>query len=104
MEYTTFPAPQREVTTVIGILLGLLFGSAQLALLIVGVLSLAAGRLKIWPFVVQFFCPLAGLFLCAWLRTEQLLPCAIAMSAVLIVGAVVTFLRMRARNSKGKKD
>ncbi len=88
----------------IGILLGLLFGSGQLALLIVGVESLAAGRLKIWPFAVQFFCPLAGLLLCAWLRTEQLLPCAIAMSAVLIVGAVIAFLRIRSRNTKGKKD
>ena len=88
----------------IGILLGLLFGSVQLALLIVGVMSLAAGRLKIWPFVVQFFCPLAGLLLCVWLRKEQLLPCAIAMSAVLIVGAVIAFLRIRSRNTKGKKD
>lgn len=104
MGYTTFPAPEGEVTTVIGILLGLLFGSAQLYLLIVGVMSVADRRLKIWPFVVQFFCPLAGLLLCAWLRTEQLLPCAIAMSAVLIVGAVVTFLRIRSRSTKGKKD
>lgn len=88
----------------IGILLGLLFGAVQLYLLIVGVQSLAAGRLKIWPFVVQFFCPLAGLSLCAWLWMEQLLPCAIAMSAVLIVGAVVTFLRIRSRSTKGKKD
>ena len=88
----------------IGILLGLLFGSGQLALLIVGVESLAAGRLKIWPFAVQFFCPMAGLLLCAGLRQKQLLPCAIAMSAVLIVGAVVTFLRIRSRSTKGKKD
>ena len=104
MGYTTFPALEREVTPVIGILLGLLFGSAQLYLLIVGVESLAAGRLKIWPFLVQFFCPLAGLLLCAWLQTEQLLPCAIAMSAVLILGAVVKFLRIRSRSTKGKKD
>lgn len=90
--------------TVIGILLGLVFGSAQLYLLIVGVQSVAAGRLKVWPFAVQFFCPLAGLLLCALLRTSQLLPCAIAMSAVLIVGAVITFLRIRSRSPKGKKD
>lgn len=88
----------------IGILLGLAFGAAQLYLLIVGVRSVADGHLKIWPFAVQFFCPLAGLLLCAWLRTSQLLPCAIAMSAVLILGAVITFLRIRSRNPNGKKD
>ena len=88
----------------VGILLGLVFGSVQLYLLIVGVQSVAAGRLRIWPFAVQFFCPLAGLLLCAWLRPKQLLPCAIAMSAVLILGAVITFLRIRSRNPKGKKD
>ena len=88
----------------IGILLGLGFGAVQLWLLVLGALSLADGRLKIWPFAVQFFCPLAGLLLCAWLRRSQLLPCAIAMSAVLILGAAAAFVWIRSRKPKGKKD
>ena len=41
-------------------LLGLVFGAGQCWLLILGVRSLGSERLKVWAFVVQFFCPMAG--------------------------------------------
>ena len=88
----------------IGVLLGLAFGGVQLYLLILAVGSLGTRGLKIWPLAVQFFCPFAGLGLCAVLARTQLLPCAVAMSAVLVVGALIKFLRFRAREKKGKKD
>lgn len=89
---------------VIGVILGMAFGLAQLFLLIYAVRSLSTQRLKIWPFAVQFFCPIFGLLLCALLRTSQLLPCAVTMSAVLIVGAVVKFVQYRLGETKRKKD
>ena len=48
---------------------------------------------------VQFFCPFAGLLLCAFTAKEDLLICAVTISFLLIVGAVVKFISAR----KGKK-
>ena len=88
----------------LGAVLGLAFGAAQLYLLLLGTGVLGPRGLRIGPLVAQFICPLAGLLLCALVRRAQLLPCAVAMSAVLIVGAVVCFVRSRARDSNRKKD
>lgn len=88
----------------IGILLGLVFGSLQLYLLMLAVGSIGTSKLKIWPLAVQFFCPFAGLLLCALARRDQLVICAVTMSVVLIAGAVIRFVRVRARDKNGKKD
>ena len=89
---------------VAGILLGAGFGGLQLYLLILAVGALGTRGLKILPLVVQFFCPFAGLGLCAAVARTQLLACAITMSAVLVGGAAVCFLRARMGDKKGKKD
>ena len=54
--------------TVLAIVLGLIFGAAESSLLIFGVRRLSGGRLTVWPFIVQFLCPLAGLLLCAFVN------------------------------------
>lgn len=88
----------------LGVLIGVVFGGVQLYLLMLAVGSIGAQKLKIWPLVVQFLCPFAGLGLCAWIARGQLVPCAVAMSAVLMIGAVVKFLLHRKRDQQGKKD
>ena len=95
---------QEGVKAVAAVILGLVSGLLQLWLLMVGVGFSKKGGIRPLFLVLQFFCPMAGLSLCAWLRIQQLLPCAITMSAVLILGAVATFLRIRLQGSKGKKD
>ena len=84
----------------LGVVLGLAFGGVQLYLLMLAVNSLGTGRLKIWPLAVQFLCPFAGLGLCAVLRQGQLIPCAVTMSAVLIIGALVRFLSVRRKRKE----
>ena len=74
--------------TVLAIVLGLTFGAAEIALLIYGVRRLGAGRLTVWPFIVPFLCPPAGLLLCAFLARERLALSAVVMVAVLLGGAV----------------
>ena len=83
----------------LGFLLGVVFGGVQLCLLLLAVNSVGAGKLKIWPLAAQFFCPFAGLLLCAFVAREQLLICAVTISSLLIVGAVIKFISVR----KGKK-
>lgn len=83
----------------LGFLLGVVFGGVQLVLLLLAVNTVSTGKLKIWPFVAQFLCPLAGLLACAFLAKEQLLICAVTISSLLIAGAVVKFISAR----KGKK-
>ena len=78
-----------------GVMIGIGFGSVQLYLLSLAVRSLSASGIKIWPLVVQFFCPLVGLGLCALVVSGQLVSCAVAMSAVLIGGAVISFVKKR---------
>ena len=92
--------------TLVALILGLAFGAGQIALLIRGVRSLGGGTLKVWLFVVQFFCPLAGLLSCAWLAPDRLAVCAAAMVAALIVGAAGEVLRLRrqAAPKKGTGD
>ena len=85
-------------------LLGLVFGAGQCWLLILGVRSLGSERLKIWAFVVQFFCPMVGLLLCAAVLPEGLAACGIAMAAALICGAVGELTAIRRRSKKGKGD
>ena len=82
-----------------GILLGIVFGAVQIYLLILGVRSISGDKLKIWPFVVQFFCPMTGLLLCAFLAREQLLLCACFIVGVLILGALAEFIRNRRKNT-----
>ena len=84
----------------LGVVLGLVFGGIQLYLLMLAVNSLGTERLKIWPLAVQFFCPFAGLGLCAVLRRNQLIPCAVTISAVLIVGALVRFVGARRKRKE----
>ncbi len=83
----------------LGFLLGVVFGGVQLALLLLAVNAVGAGKLKIWPFAAQFLCPFAALLTCAFLAREQLLICAMTISSLLIIGAVVKFISAR----KGKK-
>ena len=82
-----------------GILIGLIFGGVQLYLLLLAVNALAKGTLKVWPLAAQFFCPLAGLILCALAARAHLIACAVTMSALLLGGAAVKFISVR----KGKK-
>ena len=72
----------------LGFLLGAAFGGAQLVLLLLAVNSVSRGKLKIWALVGQYLCPVAGLLLCA-----------VTISSLLIIGAVVKFISAR----KGKK-
>ena len=88
--------------TVLAIVLGLTFGAAEIALLIYGVRRLGAGRLTVWPFIVQFLCPLAGLLLCAFLARERLALCAVIMVAALLSGAVWEVLRLQRGKPKEK--
>ena len=83
----------------LGFLLGAAFGGAQLVLLLLAVNSVSRGKLKIWALVGQYLCPVAGLLLCALLARGQLLMCAVTISSLLIIGAVVKFISAR----KGKK-
>lgn len=88
--------------TTLALVLGLTFGAGQIALLIFGVRRLGAGRLTVWPFIVQFLCPMAGLLLCAFLARERLALSAVAMVAVLLAGAVWEVLRLRRGREKGR--
>lgn len=83
-------------------LLGTAFGGVQLFLLILAARSVA-GKIKIWAFVVQFFCPIAGLLLCALLARNRLILCASIICAVLIVGALVKFQAARVGKSGQEK-
>ena len=83
----------------LGFLLGVVFGGVQLVLLLLAVNTVSTGKLKIWPFAVQFLCPFAGHLTCAFLAKDQLLICAVTISSLLIAGAVVKFISAR----KGKK-
>lgn len=84
----------------LGAALGGITGGIQLYLLILVAASVEKCSIKIWPLVVQFFCPILGLGLCAIFWRDQILYCAIAMSGVLLVGALVKFVGARRR----KKD
>lgn len=84
----------------LGAALGGITGGIQLYLLILVAASVEQCNIKIWPLVVQFFCPIVGLGLCAILWRRQILYCAIGMSGVLLVGALVKFIGVRRR----KKD
>lgn len=84
----------------LGAALGGITGGIQLYLLILVAESVEKCSLKIWPLVVQFFCPIVGLGLCAFLWRSQILYCAIGMSGVILVGALVKFIAGRRR----KKD
>jgi len=86
-----------------GAVLGVVFGAGQLWLLITGVRSVGSGKLKIWALFLQFLCPLAGLGLCAWLARSELVPCAIAMGAVLMAGSIYWAVRFR-RSDKQPGD
>ena len=83
----------------LGFLLGVAFGGAQLILLLLAVKSVSRGELKVWALLGQYLCPVAGLLLCALAAKEQLLICAVTISSLLIIGAVVKFISAR----KGKK-
>ena len=87
-----------------GAVLGAAFGAGQLWLLLTGVRSLGSEKLKIWAFLCQFLCPLAGLLLCAWLVRPQLVPCAVAMGAVLLAGSVYWALKLRKSDKQPGDD
>ena len=80
-----------------GVIIGAIFGGMQLYLLSLAVGSLGTSGIKIWPLVVQFFCPVAGLGICAFAARGQLIHCAVTMSVILIGGAVINFIIKRKR-------
>ena len=84
----------------LGIVIGVVFGAAQFYLLLIGVRSVGTGKVRILPLLVQFFCPFAGLLLCAFLDRGHLMACAIIIIAILLAGAVVNFLLFNKRNKK----
>ena len=55
----------------LGAALGGITGGIQLYLLILVAASVEQCNIKIWPLVVQFFCPIVGLGLCAILWRSQ---------------------------------
>ena len=81
----------------VGALLGIFFGALQFYLLLLGIKSMAGGKLKVWFFVAQFFCPLFSLGLCALFAPTSLVVCACIMSSILIVGAFMHFYKTRKR-------
>lgn len=89
---------------VMSILLGAVIGGVQFWLLKLGVGSVVKGKIKVWPFVVQFLCPLAGLLLCAFVWRDQLVVCATAMCAVLIGGAIAASVAMALKKKKDGSD
>ena len=84
-----------------GAAIGIVFGVIQFALLFYAVRCITNQNIKILPMLAQFFCPMAGLLLCALVKKEQLLTCAICIIAILLLGAVVNFLIYAA--NKGRK-
>ena len=82
----------------LGIVIGAVFGAAQFYLLLIGVRSVGTDKLRILPLLVQFFCPFAGLLLCAFLDRAHLLVCALIIIGILIVGAVVNTIAYFSRN------
>ena len=88
----------------LGVILGLIFGCMQLFLLMLAVNSLGEEKRRIWPMVVQFFCPILALGLCIVVARENLLICAVVMSTTLIVGAGTRVLRSHFREKRGGKE
>lgn len=90
----------------IGITLAAVFGGLQFYLLTVVTRSVARGKISVLAMVGQFFCPIAGLLLCAFLAKQQLLHCAIGITVILIGGALALLIRSwsRSRYSQEKRD
>ena len=87
----------------LGIFIGVVFGAAQFVLLLTGVRSVSTEKIKLIPLVAQFFCPFAGLLLCAFLDREHLLVCAFIIIGILILGAVVNSLVYLSRSRGNRK-
>ena len=86
----------------IGAVIGICFGVIQFILLFTAVRSITSDRVRILPMLAQFFCPMAGLLLCAFVKREQLLTCAICIISILLLGAVANAV-LYARRAAGKK-
>ncbi len=86
----------------IAIGLAVLFGLTQYGLLLLGVRSMARGQMNVLYFVAQFFCPLVGLGLCAWLAIDQLVVCATIICGILFVGAACYYIYVK--KNQGKKE
>ena len=76
----------------LGILIGVIFGAAQFFLLLTGVRSVSAGKIRIIPLAAQFLCPFAGL-----------LVCALIIIGILIAGAVANTLIYLSRSRGNRK-
>lgn len=89
----------------VGVLLAMVFGGLQLYLLTRVVRSVAGGKVNIAAMVGQFFCPLAGLLICAFVAKRQLLVCAVGICVILVGGAVILLIRGRLqdRRANGKR-
>ena len=87
----------------LGILIGVVFGAAQFVLLLIGVRSVSTEKVRIVPLIIQFFCPFAGLLLCAFLDRAHLLVCAFIIIGILILGAVVNSLVYLSRSRGNRK-
>lgn len=76
----------------LGAALGGITGGIQLYLLILVAASVEQCNIKIWPLVVQFFCPIVGLGLCAilWRQPNLILRHWDVRGA--LVGALVKFI------------
>lgn len=84
----------------IGAVIGILSGLVQFSLLFYAVRAISRQQIRLLPLIGQFFCPLAGLLLCAFVRKEQLLVCAVCIISILLLGAVVNFLVQLRRKDK----
>ncbi|MGM9522307.1 MAG: hypothetical protein ACI3VB_07510 [Oscillospiraceae bacterium] len=89
---------------ILSLAIGIFFGTAQIYLLVLGVRSMGGDKLCVWPLIVQFFCPLLGLLLCAWLAGGQLVLCACVIVGILILGAVVEVILNKRRAAEEKAD
>ena len=85
-------------------LMGAAFGGLQLWLLTIGVTSVTRGKMKLWALLLQFFCPMAGLLLCAFLWREHLVACAVGMCAVLVMGAIAILSVRALKKNRPRED
>jgi len=87
----------------LGICIGFVAGAAQFFLLLIGVRSVSSQKISIPAMVGQFFCPIVGLLLCAFLDRSHLLICALIIIAILVIGAIVNTLLYISRSRGTRK-
>ena len=91
---------QEGVKAVAAVILGLVSELMQLWQLMVGVGFSKKGGIRPLFLVLQFFCPMAGLGLCALVDKNGLASCGCVMAFVLICGAAARFIFERMRKKE----